>query len=293
MKMEKISVWIICVLSLFLAPCVQAVTIEPTKQTAILDPGTSGFFELSVLNNEDTTKFFVPEVDVFSVDSESGSPIFGMADVATKWIRVEPAQLTLAPGERGVFKYIVDIPEFEPTGGHYLALFARQSGSGGQVSIGSRAGSLLYLYVAGEAQESASKEYFFSEKKLFFKGENMVHLALINSGNVHLDPAGEIVLFDMWGNEVDRRPLNSEHHIMLPGGEWKKSFSFSDGLMGNQFGSFSVKANISYGYSEQIINLSSGFWYVPRFFLIIVAGLIGLIGLVFLIIFINKKKKRI
>lgn len=265
---------------------IHALYISPARQTVIVEPGTAQTIPLNVYNDENEIITLIPEVSPFVIDSKTGAPIFDVEDEAKNWLSVLPRRLRLEPGQRAVFTFNASIPENTQVKSHYLGLFARQKSEGGQVGVGSRVGSLLFLHIAGELEEEVMLEDFASPKKIYFKGPAEIILKLKNSGSIHVVLQGKIEIQNMFGMKKEPIVLNESGYKILPGGEWERDL-IVENLSWKDIGKIKLHANIKYGLAEKELHTSSSFWYLPVWF--VISAVLALFLLFVLFWHIHKK----
>lgn len=256
------------------ASTTHAVTIAPVRQAAVIDPGSLRTVEVRVKNDESETRVFVPEVEAFTIDSGTGRAVFGAEDEAVSWIEASPASLTLAPEKEGVFSFTILVPVDAEPRSHYLGLFVTEKPKEGQVAVGSRAGSLLFLHVAGPVYEDVSFDVFSALKKWNIGEAPRLFLRLANNGTIHLIPRGELVISIAGGTEIARLPVNAGERKVLPGGFWEEEYALDEMMFGNLFGPVRADAEITFGISEKTVGNSILLWYFPRWAMSLFAALL-------------------
>lgn len=282
----------VCLLfSFLLLSEVSAVEISPVRQTLIIGPGESGTAKVQVLNDESVSKVYVPEVDAFTIDEKTGAAIFGAQEEAKDWIRAEPSRLELAPGGRGEFTYIVSVPQNAEPLSRYLGLFVKQEPESGQVAVGSRAGSLFFLHIAGPVFEELSEEEFKTDKKVGLSAPVVVETKLRNNGTIHLIPEGTVKLKNSEGEVLHEFGINPEQRKVLPGGVWQAYFDLTEKVLGVEMGKLNVEADVTFGQTKKNIKLNHTFWFIPLPVLGIALSAILIIIIIVGIGWVYKKKR--
>ncbi|MBU0597120.1 hypothetical protein KJ641_01055 [Patescibacteria group bacterium] len=275
----------------FIVGHVRATTISPIRQTAVVDLGSSETFDLEVTNDSESTKIYLPEVDSFSIEPSTGAAIFGSEDIAVNWIEVEPNNIRLLPGRKGSFVFTVNTPKDTEPSSHYLGLFAKEQPAEGQVGVGSRIGSLLFLHVAGPVVEGLVEQRFETTKKIYKSPPVDFLLRLKNHGTIHLIPQGRLVVRGWLGEEIVSFEINSDGRKVLPGDTWEETYQISEEELGTLPGRVKADFEIYYGLSEKTIKGSSSFWYLPNWFLVFVFSPLLILFIILLLWKILKKKK--
>ncbi len=259
---------------LFFGQNVQAFSVSPLRHTMVVDPGKTAVAEVEVFNNEDVPIKLVPEVDAFRIHPDTGHAQFGEIDDAKGWIVVNTNEFTLGPKEKKIVRFTVNVPPATVPRSHYLGLFLKQKSVNSQISIGKRIGTLLFLHVGGDVQERMELQNFSLLKT---KTDKLISVEVVNTGSIHLIPAGTIEFFNIFGKKVGEKKLNPDGRKVLPGGVWRNSLSFDD----LNFMVLRAELDLSYGISEQKITKKIVLWNFSQIFIgsLIVLSLIVVVSL--------------
>lgn len=257
---------------IFLAPLDTAhgFTLSPLRHTMVVDPGKTAAMQVVVSNNEDQTLVLIPEIDAFHIHPDLGHPQFGESDIAKSWIQTDISTITLRPGEERIVNFTVTVPAKSSPQSHYLGLFLKEKSGSGQIGIGKRLGTLLFLHVSGDVQEKLSLQDFSLLEK---EGNRFFHIQAFNEGSIHLIPKGKISFFNLFGHKVGEVSVNPEERKVLPGGIWRVSIDVPKNL---GKGKFRTELSLQYGQTQQSLNAKVSFWNIPWLFLWI-AG-VGIVG---------------
>ncbi|PJA89719.1 MAG: hypothetical protein CO137_02815 [Candidatus Magasanikbacteria bacterium CG_4_9_14_3_um_filter_32_9] len=253
-----------------------AFSVSPLKQTMIVAPGSEVEFSIEIINDSPEVKSFLQEVDGFEINSETGIANFGNFSDAQNWTKVGSSKLTLQPNEKGEFKFLFDVPESAQPGAYYLGLFAKEVNAGGQVSLSSRVGSLLFLYVEGEVREDLVRTNFSASKKVFFSQEFEIALGLENKGTIHVSPRGQVVFKNILGQEVDKVYINLDQRKVLPRGIWQETLKIETNDP-RAIGPIKAELTVVYGLTQNQISDITSFWYFPEWSLYIVGAFVILL----------------
>lgn len=266
-----------------------AVRISPTRHALLIDPGQQKYVSLEVENDSDTNKGYIPTVDAFITDERTGVAHFGQEEEAIDWVFAQPERLRLAPGEKGTFIYYVQVPEKTEVRSRYLGLFAQESAGDGDVGIGSRVGSLLFLHVGGEAREHLIVGSFTGTRSLVSGKEFSLLLTLQNVGTIHAVPSGEIIV-RAGEREVKRFVVNEEKRKVLPDGIWQESY-IVEGLSAEDIGKVTAELVGTYGVSEQELSDLTEIYYIPL--PLLVGGVCIFLILLVVSILVSKRRRYI
>lgn len=175
-----------------------------------IDPETTKTVEdtLLVLNtSQDVLTIKIDAVD--AILTESGG--FGLLDVTSdnkslgSWIELEEHQVTVAPGERRVVNFKINIPENAEVGDHIGGFVAQKvaaapdvtyKSGGATVNVITRVGARIYLTIKGDIQRG------FDVRKHYFKGKgNKIVFGFItgNTGNIRNNLTFDAKIYGIFG----------------------------------------------------------------------------------------------
>ncbi|MBD3311223.1 MAG: hypothetical protein GF349_01845 [Candidatus Magasanikbacteria bacterium] len=269
--MKKTITILLFIFFLFFPQDIFALSIFPLRQTVVINPGESSQVELLVKNEKDETVEILPEVDAFTIDGQSGAAIFGVDDVAVSWINLSNESLVLEPGEDSGFVFSVQVPANAEPGTHYLGLFAKTIPSEGQIGVGSRVGSLLFLHVAGTIKEQLIRQDFSSDERIYFSKPVELKLKLENVGTTHVVPEGRIIVKNLFGDVVDDMAINPNKRKVVPHTSWHGEYTI-ESLDLKDLGPNKIQLVLNYGMTNQVITESISFWYLPTWVILSILG---------------------
>ena len=194
------------------------------------------------------------------------------------WIAHPTKPIIIPPHATENIPFTITVPENAEPGGHYAAMLVgtpkETEGDAQDLSVSSLLSSLFLVRVAGEVFEKGSIRDFSSEKWLVGGQEALMHLQFENTGNVHIEPEGEIVITNMLGRERGRMSLNESNAFgpILPASTkvfsflWKGESNFFD------IGLYRARASLNYGENKEKTAYHSAYFFVfprvPTLFLI-------------------------
>lgn len=264
-----------CVLGgIFAVDVTHAFSLSPLRHTMVVDPGKTAVAQVEIFNNENYSIELVPEIDAFSIHPDTGHAQFGEGDIAKSWIHTNVSTLSLSPQEKKIVNFTVTVPPGSSSQSHYLALFLKQKALDGQIGIGKRIGTLLFLHVSGPVQEKMQLQNFSSIKD---NGKKMLHIQTVNEGSIHLIPKGTIDFFNIFGKKIGSVQINPEERKVLPEGIWRTSLDVP------QFGVGRIRADLHliYGQTEQTLFGTISFWNISSVLVIGLSGILLLCGGIF------------
>lgn len=298
-----------------LAKSANAMTISPLVLESELDPGQGEEKIITLMNEEANDLHIFGAVTTFKPRGENGEAEIldpSLAYQAINWVKLPINSFLLKSGEIIKLPVEISVPKTAQVGGYYLAIMWQaepgQKGATDQVGISARVGTLLLLRVKGEAKEdlkiidfNLSAGNFYSSLPVDFSSR------LENSGNVHLKPAGHLVIRDMFNRAIALTPVNQDKKNILPQSirliseSWfygpkrpnvNSNFFTSLTAEWRQFavGRFTAQLELTYGDSRQkITSPALVFWVLPWRTLLI----LGVIILLILIIIVRGKIMKI
>jgi len=306
---KLVAILAISVGALLAANCAQALIASPARIEIEGDPGEKVNGKLSLVNNQDDTITYFSSFENFEAQDETGVPRFVDSDddLAT-WITVNK-QIILEPGERREIPFSVDVPMDAGVGGHFSAIFwgtTPPDTDAGEIGVGAKVGILLFLRVSGDVVEKGEIIEFHSltEKKFFDSLPVDMLYRFENSGNDRTKPAGELVIKNTLGKEVEKIEANKKLGSVLPESVRKFYVSWGREDMDNiekkledgtlypeqaffekavaqisnfALGRYSAELNLKYGEQEKTAQAQFNFWIIPWQLLSVVAAILFVI----------------
>ncbi len=228
------------------------IQITPLTHNFEIMPGQSSSGSITVTNLNQTSISYGTEAEDFRKVSNEGAPSYegvakkdGVSSLADWIIVTENGEGELAPGEAVEIKFNIEVPTTAEPGGHYAALFAKQSNEvtssgGNQVGVVSRVGSIILVSVPGDVKKTASITTFIAPKIVWW-GPVPFFMTVENTGTVHYDSVAKVEL-DPWfgGNKTiemgthtivpkNQRDYEGEWENIIPFGYYKVAASATDG----------------------------------------------------------------
>ena len=274
----------------FLILPARAITISPTRQTIVVDPGKEQTVRFTIENPGQEFLTVTPTVDAFSLDEKTGRPLFGVTDVATTWVTPADRSFVLRPKQRAEIPFDVVIPVDAEPGAHYLGLFVqvKASNAEGAIGVASRIGSILFLHVGGEVVEEVQRESFTAVRVWNFTTPIEAELRLKNNGSIHAIPVGKVEVSTQFGGVREVLPLNAAQRKILPGAVWSETYMIPH-LRWRDTGPITLTASMEYGLNKKIIIDRVQVWYLPWKLVVTIGAGFFLIGIFILIM--RKRKK--
>jgi len=279
----------------------EGLTISPPLNEVSLNKGESKQYIVKLTNPTKNLVEVYPKVMDFRAKGEGGDPDFYKASDETakfslsKWISFSQSKIAIAPEQFIKFKYEIKVPFDAEPGGHYGVMFFASEPPETQtdvssVSLASMIGSLVMVKVPGDIQEKGSLEDFDTDKFFYFGNDINFLTRIVNSGNIHFKPRGNIEVKNIFGSNVETLTVNESGGNVLP----DSTRRFENNWKSDKFlcGIYKAELGIIYGDSAQKIMSSATFIIVPWWMLIIMGVTLILFTTLLLILIKKIRKKR-
>lgn len=258
-------------------------TISPPTIKFSLKPGKTAEKVIKITNNSSQPLEFVANVVDFIVTDKDGTPELLPAGVkmdnkfaASYWTTVLPDTVVIPAGKTETVTLYLQVPGDARPGGRYVSVAFRPSVVGGQkdttgASVNTVAGSLVYVTVQGKMQEGARVDRF-SAPPLSEYGPVDIATEIKNTGDIHINPKGTIVVRDLLGRKVYSSILKNLN--VFPGTSRTFENKFEKKLL---FGRFTAKLDGYYGTNNRLpLAAKMAFWVIPYKLILIVLLAVGL-----------------
>jgi len=237
------------------------------------EKGKSYTVELKVLNVTGSDLSFKSSVNDFAAKDETGTPSIILDSTEPTptsiqtWVASIPA-FSLKAHETKTISAIIAIPANAEPGGHYGVI--RFSGTsptlnGTGVGLSASAGTLFLVRVAGDVTEKLDLSTFEAQTNnkrsaLFEYGPVTFVTRFKNTGNVHVQPKGTILIEDIFQNKVASLDVNEKNGNILPSSTRRFESTLDKKWL---FGRFTATTTVGYGTQGQAIVQSISFWVIP------------------------------
>ncbi len=256
-----------------------SVTVTPPLFQLTIGPGEKWSSTIKVVNNNANEVAYYAQVMNFQANGESGASKFipvvqesseERSMSLANWIQVSHEPVAVAGGASREIPFTVDIPVDAAPGGHYAAILigtqppANQGGN--MVKISSFVSSLLFVRIKGDVHESGRIREFTTDKTLYQTPAANFTLRFENTGNTHLQPQGDITIYNMWGKERGKLEINQKDNFgnVLPKSIRKFEFSWKGEESAFDIGRYRAMVTLGYGdQGKQNTTAVTYFWVVP------------------------------
>lgn len=264
----------------------QALEIAPPVLNLRGNPGQTVKGTISLRDVSPASLIVTNQINDFTSQGEEGIPKLLLEEGETSpysmktWFR-PIGQITLKPKEIQGLPFTIDIPKDAAPGGYYAVVrfSGRPAGidtSG--VSLSASVGALVFMRVNGDAYEKLSIVGFNAvnknnESKNLLEGTPITFAVRIkNEGNVHEQPAGRIMITDMFGKTIAGLNVNLPPRNVLPGSIRRFESHLDKTVIGNKmlFGPYQAKVSVT-DAKNQTVTKEITFWVIPWKLMIISA----------------------
>jgi len=289
-----------------LAQSALSIGVSPTSKVIKVSPGDVFSDEIVFWNLSETADTYYiyirgfrqienqPGTAIILTDEEESKALYS----ASKWITVDKESMYLEPNKNTKLRYTINVPR-DITNGEYNAqiflISESEGGAQGTMTFANlAAGTPILLQVGDEFVENAELLRFMADKKTYERVNVDFLTQIKNLGDTHITPAGEIVIENIFKQEVARIPFNRNRQSLLRDNlgnyidNWSQSGYISPAKM-LTIGPMKAKLLVTYRSMQPgfaTLSAETTFWIIP-WKLIIAICVVLLTGI---IIFVSKKK---
>jgi hypothetical protein len=257
----------------------QALEIAPPVIYLTVNPGETKKTQIFLRDISSGDLIVTGEANDFTAAGDDGTPKILLGDEAAnnpysmkKWV-VAPASLNLVPRELKTMAITINVPATASPGGHYgIIRFTATPPSlkNSGVSLSTSLGALMLVTVNGPVSEKLTITDFTVNKaektqKIFQSGPVNFVEHVKNEGNVHEQPAGHVVITDMFGRKVASVNVNLPPRNILPASTRKFEQPLDKTVIGKKklFGRYKADLSVVYGKDKKTATSSLTFWVIP------------------------------
>lgn len=274
-----------------------SLTITPPLIKVNFNPGQTWQSAIKIVNNNpQDLNIFVKVMDfksgpeggiVFIKEKTEGEKKY----LLSEWIEFPKEPILIPAFQSKEIPFTIKVPENAEPGGKYAAILAGpqapEKTEGTVIKITPLVSSLVLATVRGETREAIWIREFSTDKIFYQKPKVNFTLKIENIGNVHIQPKGEIKIFNMLGKERGKISFNqnTEYGNILPQSARKWNFSWEGEDLLFEAGRYKAILNLTYGNElTQTETKEIHFWILP---LVPLATILGIIFLFFLLVFLT------
>lgn len=256
----------------------QTLSVSPTLFEMQANTGQAWTSYVRVINVNDYAITVYPQPVNFAPLGEDGRgdliPIFAeetQGQTLAEWITVPSDPVVIPPQATAEVALQVNVPSDAAPGGHYAAILIGtkppiDAQTPAQVQTAQFVTALFFVRVAGDVKEIGNIREFTTAKNIVQTPSIALDMRFENTGNVHIQPQGDIKIFNMWGKERGVIPINHQTHFgnVLPNSIRKFSFTWTGDTALYDIGRYKAIATLGYGdTSKQFVTSTTYFWVIP------------------------------
>lgn len=224
------------ILALSFARPTHAFTLAPSILEMSVNPGATYTGSMAIGNDEDAERTYYLSIQKFIPKGDSGQQDFLSADDTSglpSWLFLDRPSVTLKPGATRQLPLSIRVPVNAKAGGYYAAIFfsTQPPTRATNIQTASRTGVLIFLTVKGAVisrlkvvEMALASPASLSHLPVSFR------TIVENDGNVHLTPAGTIVVKNFLGNTVAKLAMNQVDGRVLPSSSRRYDILWQDSV---------------------------------------------------------------
>jgi hypothetical protein len=220
-----------------------SLSVSPPRTVFRAPAGSKLVGSYTVKNNADQPVQVTIEPEVW------GTPAGQQGKQPADWVVFESREHTLEAGQSLQIPYEITMPE-QPDRAELMAqVFFTTTSGGGAGVLRTRLGTIIYIAVEG--LEVVNVEFLGARMGLHPSTEGatppdrvVLELLLINRGNVHAVPEGQVSLFDAQGQRVAQIPIRGGWAMLS--GQQETYRAIGEGVI-LQPGNYTARVALTYG----------------------------------------------
>lgn len=282
-----------------------SIGVAPTSKTLKLTPGEVYSDEIVYWNLAEQTGTYKVYISAFQqIENQPGTAIILTPEddakapySASKWVTVENDTISLVPNKNSKLKYSITVPQDVTEGEYYVEIFlisendAQPGGTAAFTNLA--AGTPILIQIGEDFIENAELLKFIADKKFYEKIDVFFLTRIKNIGDTHINPTGEIVVENIFKQEVARIPFNKNSQSLLRDttGDFEDSWKQQSYLSPNNaiaLGPLTATLVTTYRTFQPgfaVLNAQTTFWVFPWKIILII------LTIIILLITINSKRK--
>ncbi len=283
-----------------------SIGVAPTSKVLKLSPGETYSDEIVYWNLSQEAGTYRVFISGFQqIENQPGTAVIlteeedALVDYsASKWVTVSKDILELEPNKNIKLQYTIKVPTDTTNGEFNVEIFLisenayQQQGTAAFTNLA--AGTPILIQIGDDYVQNAELLRFIADKKVYEKINVDFLTTIKNLGDMHITPTGEILIENIFGQEVARIPFNKNAKSLLRDtlGNYTDNWTQSGYLSPNKaiaVGPMKAKLMVTYRSFQPgfaVLGSEATFWIIPwKIILAILAAI-----LLVIIVRINKKK---
>ncbi len=238
--------------------------VGPAKNETFLKAGETKNFSIILVNRfAEDTNF---SINYSPVISDKDGNLVPSKDKILGEVKV-PKNVFVKSLQSKTIEVSITADKNEEPGSRAIGIFISPEKDGqSEIRARSQIGVLAIIRVEGQAIESGSfvDLEIFDDKKVRLGGDVDLKISFANTGNVHLNPYGVLVVKNIFGKEVFAQKIDPWY--VMPKSE---RFRILNTNTNNFFGRYTATVSLNRGYGDLIETKTISFYTFPFWFPII------------------------
>ncbi len=268
-------------------------SIQPVKIDQTINPGDVLDGSILLGNASDgPVDVEVSLQDFVPTAGADGIQFIGRTEGVTSvidWIHVDTKNtFSLKQGEQISLPYTITAPLNAEPGSHLGVILFKatpKNAPSGSIKVGTQVGTLVMVAIPGNHLEKGTILDFmvpmFSQK-----GPIPFDIKFQNTGTVHFEPKGTIIIRNMFGQKAGEVPVTGQ--VALPTSVKELKFSWDPGTFA--LGRYTASATIYDGEGDALTSKEVSFWIVPIWYIL---GFLVVLVLIYMILRYIKRHVRL
>ncbi len=246
--------------------------VGPGRVEVSVRPGETVYRDITVTNRISAGRIFDLVVEDMSGGVSSDQAVVLLGDQKgpyslRDYISFPKESITLGLGERARIPVAITMPPNAEPGGYYGGVLVSttetndgEDGGMARSPIIARVGTLFFITVPGPTTIDASLTEFdtLSGRHIFTEGPIAFGITHENKGSVHVNPSGEMRIFNTFNREVGY--VEIDPWFILPQSIRTRELTWNNELL---LGRYRAEVTIKRGYGDFVDTKSVVFWVIP------------------------------
>lgn len=278
-------------------------TVSPITLNLLANPGEKISSSIKIFNNSTEKEYLQVKLAKFSADKSGSRPQireFDVRDEYKNWLTFEKSEFEVNPGEWQTVDLMFAPPEEAALSYYYAIIVKRQVDTKDENATTVVTGAPAILVLANVLSPNAIQELqlvdFKTQKKFYEYLPVEFEIDIRNTGNIHLNPLGNIFIDKGTARDIALLSINKENGLVLPDSQrkyitrWNEGFPSYEPILENgiekkdengetlyklhwdfskikdlRFGKYTANLLLVYDNGERDIPIEStvSFWVIP------------------------------
>lgn len=267
------------------------IAISPAIIQENIEPGEVQRYTVTVTNRDSEAKTYYARTRSI-VGTNMGTPIYADRNAEPNptelaaWITLEQTEFTLEPDVRTSFDFVIEAPADASPGSKFASVIISSVPPDLQrtgAAVAYDVSNVIIMRVAGDVVEQANIRQFSTDNYIYGSSNVEFLVRIENEGNVFVQPAGPLEIYNMFGKRVSQQIFNEKREGIFPYETRSFRTRWEDDGVG--FGRYEAILTPVYGEDGRKVTMSSTatFWVLP---MNIILPALGVLTVLLLIVYI-------